>query len=102
MNIIAMSDEIIGLPVETYIPELHIIIERVDNLPGNENKRTVKKHLCKMNGIAYFEIDVKDRVELANRIKQVFQYTNIFVFSDSEEDIVSCKEAFFKWKRRNN
>ena len=74
------------------------VIERINKRSGNENERAVKEHLCKMNGISYFEVSAKTRYELADKIKKIFQEKNIYILSNSQEDIEKCKKAFFKWK----
>ena len=98
MRVVTFDDNIIGLPVETYIPDMFSVIERIDKRSGNENERAVKEHLCKMNGISYFEVSAKNHYELADKIKKIFQKKNIYILSNSQEDIEKCKKAFFKWK----
>ena len=51
-----------------------------------------------MNGISYFEVSAKNHYELADKIKKIFQEKNIYILSNSQEDIKKCKKAFFKWK----
>lgn len=92
------SDKAIGLPVETYIPELHIIIEYRDR---NTTRSAVKKNLCRINEIGYYEVNVAEPVELANRLKEVFRKCHMFIRSDSKEDISVCREKFFAWKERS-
>ena len=98
MRVVTFDDNIIGLPVETYIPDMFSVIERIDKRSGNENERAVKEHLCKMNGISYFKVSAKNHFELADKIKKIFQKKNIYILSNSQEDIEKCKRAFFKWK----
>lgn len=73
-------------------------IERVNEKTGNESERAVKEHLCKMNGISYFEVSAKTRIELTDKIKKIFREKNIYILSDSQEDIEQCKKAFLRWK----
>ena len=51
-----------------------------------------------MNGISYFEVSSNNRLELADKIKSIFREKNIYILSNSQEDIEKCKRAFFKWK----
>ena len=98
MRVATFDDNIIGLPLETYIPDMLSAIERINKKTGNENERVVKEHLCKMNGITYFEVSANNRLELADKIKRIFREKNIYILSDSQEDIEQCKKAFLRWK----
>ena len=98
MLLVTFDDNIIGLPLETYIPDMFSVIERIDKRSGNENERAVKEHLCKMNGISYFEVSANNRLDLADKIKRIFREQNIYILSDSQEDIEQCKKAFLRWK----
>ena len=98
MRVVTFDDNIIGLPLETYIPDMFSVIERINKRSGNENERAVKEHLCKMNGISYYEVSANNHYELADKIKKMFQKKNIYILSNSQEDIEKCKRAFFKWK----
>ena len=98
MRVATFDDSIIGLPLETYIPDMFFAIERVNEKTGNESERAVKEHLCKMNGISYFEVSANNRLELADKIKRIFREKNIYILSNSQEDIEQCKKAFLRWK----
>ena len=73
-------------------------IERINKKTGNENERVVKEYLCKMNGITYFEVSANNRLDLADKIKRIFREKNIYILSDSQEDIEQCKKVFLRWK----
>ena len=96
MRVVTFDDNIIGLPLETYIPDMLSAIECVNKKADNE--RAVKEHLCKMNGISYFEVSANNRLELADKIKRIFREKNIYILSNSQEDIEQCKKAFLRWK----
>lgn len=98
MRVVTFDDNIIGLPLETYIPDTLSAIERINKKTGNENERVVKEHLCKMNGITYFEVSANNQLDLADKIKRIFREKNIYILSDSQEDIEQCKKAFLRWK----
>ena len=61
MRVNTFDDNIIGLPVETYITDILSVIERRSKRSGNE--RAVKEHLCKMNGIPYYEVSANNHYE---------------------------------------
>ena len=62
------------------------------------NSKDIREHLCKMNGITYFEVSDNNRLELVDKIKRIFREKNIYILSDSQEDIEQCKKAFLSWK----
>ena len=62
------------------------------------NSKDIREHLCKMNGITYFEVSDNNRLELAYKIKRIFREKNIYILPDSQEDIEQCKKAFLSWK----
>ena len=74
------------------------VIERINKRSGNENERAFKEHLCKMNGISYYEVSANNHNELADKIKKMFQKKNIYILSNSQEDIEKCKRAFSNGK----
>ena len=61
------------------------------------NSKDIREHLCKMNGISYFEVSANNRLELADKIKRIFREKNIYILTDSQEDIEQCKKAFLRW-----
>jgi hypothetical protein len=93
-----VDDSIIGQPLEIYIFDILSAIERVNKKTGNRNERAVKEHLCKMNGISYFEVSANNRLELADKIKCIFREKNIYIPLNSQEDIEQCKKAVLRWK----
>ena len=62
------------------------------------NSKDIREHLCKMNGISYFEVSANNRLDLADKIKRIFREKNIYILPDSQEDIEQCKKAFLRWK----
>ena len=70
----------------------------INKKTGNQNERVVKEYLCKMNGITYFEVSANNRLDLADKIKRIFREKNIYILSDSQEDIEQCKKVFLRWK----
>lgn len=100
LNAAIMSDKAIGIKVETTIPELRLIIEQYDKLPGNINRRAVKEFICKKNGIAYTEVATNSTIELAEKVKEIFRNNHIFIPTKTEQDIQICRSNFFQWKNR--
>ena len=98
MRVATFDDNIIGLPLETYIPDMLSAIGCINKKTGNENERVVKEHLCKMNGISYYAVSANNHYELADKIKKMFQKKNIYILSNSQEDIEKCKRAFSNGK----
>ena len=74
--------------------EEQILVDQPDGIKANIKK----EYLCKMNGITYFEVSANNRLDLADKIKRIFREKNIYILSDSQEDIEQCKKVFLRWK----
>ena len=98
MRVVTYDDNIIGLPVETYIPDMFSVIERINKRTGNENERAVKEHLCKMNGISYYEVSANSHYELADKIKKIFQKKIYISFQTVKKILRNAKRLFSNGK----
>lgn len=98
IRVVTFDDNIIGLPVETYIPDMFSVIERINKRSGNENERAVKEHLCKVNGISYFEVSAKNHYELADKIKKIFQEKKYISFQTVKKILRNAKRLFSNGK----
>lgn len=98
LKTILNSDKIIGLPLETYIPEECLAIESKNK---NENIEVVKEHLCKARNIKLIKLPYGTReteAEYAIKLKQALRKVHIFVSSDVNEDVVVIRKRFFDWR----
>lgn len=59
------------------------VIERINKRSGNENERAFKEHLCKMNGISYYEVSANNHMNLRIKLKDVSKEKHIYPFKQS-------------------
>lgn len=93
------SDSIIGISLETYIPEEKLAIESGNDSEGTER---VKKHLCEQRGIRLIKIPYQpggDEEAFASRVKRAFQNVHIFISSDTGQDTAFIRERFYEWRK---
>lgn len=50
--------------------------------------------------LSYFEVSANNRLDLADKIKRIFREKNIYILSNSQDDIEQCKKAFLRWKEK--
>ena len=74
------------------------VIERINKRSGNENERAVKEHLCKMNGISYYEVSANNHYELADKIKKIFQEKKYISFQTVKKILRNAKGLFSNGK----
>ncbi len=97
LKVIAMSDDVIGLPLDAYLPALNIAI---DGQVRGPKIKAIKRSLCERNGIDYHEIAEKEPTDIAKHIKSTFRSQYIFITTETEVDIKICKEQFYSLKRK--
>ena len=78
------------------------VIERINKRSGNENERAVKEHLCKMNGISYYEVSANSHYELADKIKKIFQKKIYISFQTVKKILRNAKRLFSNGKILHN
>ena len=80
------SDEIIGIPLETYIPEIGMAIEYKETGLHLQNEQSVKKHMLSMQGIRYITLKkTNDMKLLAEEVIEVFREFNLFLQVSGEQ-----------------
>lgn len=95
-------DEVIGIPLEIYIPEEKVAIETCN---GTEKIESLKGHLCKKRNIRLLKVPYKvgdDEIEFAGKIKKAFRSIHIFITSDEAKDAEFIRKRFFEWRRKQN
>lgn len=93
------SDKVIGIPLETYIPEEKLAIETENE---NDDIKLLKEHLCKARGIHLIKLPYKKNeteTEYALKLKQTFRKVHIFISSDVDEDVAFMRNRFFEWRK---
>ena len=94
------SAQILGLPIDVYIPEekLALCLDR-----RSDAIESVKVHLCKQRGIKYNEITHKRNereAEYLCRVLRAFQSIHIFIATDGEKDATYIRQKFFDWRNQ--
>lgn len=96
-RIIFASDELIGYPLEMYIPGLSAAIEEESPFSYQKKEQTVKKHICSHRNVTYLTYRQTDTTEAAAKeARLVFQKLNIFVQSRLQEDIRLARVQYQK------
>lgn len=98
LKVILNFDELIGLPLDAYIPEEKLVIEWVYE---NKDIEIIKEHLCKQRNIKLIRVPYKKESEreFALKIKQVLQSVHIFISSDVEADVSFIRQRFYEWRK---
>lgn len=100
LKVITDTDDIIGINLDTYIPELKLAIEVERTTVTDQQTQIVKKHICDCNGIKYILIKQTDNnLIIAQSIKEAFRKSHIFIISSNTEDISELRSRFFSWRK---
>lgn len=101
LKVIIDSDEIIGVNLSTYILELKLAIEMIENSERKKKEQLVKEHICDCNNIKYVSIrSNQDLYKIIMSVKEVFRKYHIFIQTNDEKDIKFLWEWFLE-KRKN-
>ena len=104
LRVITRSADLIGLPIEIYIPEVKLAIDLVDQRSREPGSAQIwKRHLCKARGISLVEIGMdrkKDSLHLLRSVKKSFQKKSLFVSSDEDEDLILLRGVFDKLREK--
>lgn len=94
------GEELTGLPLENYIPDLRIAIETAER---QKEEAKVKGYICEKRGIRYVWVPLrrKDSLsEYAQRMKLALQKVHVYFPSDEEQDVELLRRLFDDWRRR--
>ena len=100
LEIILNDNELLGITIETLLPEEKIAIESSTD-PYEIND--VKKHLCSANGIELVTIEYKNDIsetEYANKIIEFLRKKNIYIKTDTDDDVRKIRSKFWDWKEK--
>ena len=98
LHIVYSSEEIIGMPLDIYIPDERLAISVYR---GNEKTERVKEHLCQKRQIRYIRLPYTNRrlaYEYVQSIIKLFQMMHIYFSTDIDRDIFQIREDFLKWR----
>lgn len=76
------------------------VIERINKKSGNENERAFKEHLCKMNGISYYEVSANNHMNLRIKLKRCFKRKTYISFQTVKKILRNAK-GLFQMERYN-
>ncbi len=94
--------KMVGVEVDAYIPELNTVFTVIDrSTKSTSNIQMVIEHICRRSKIKYVKLDTrKVPEEVCNDIKVAFRAGNIFIRTDSEEDVRTARKQFGFWRRK--
>lgn len=96
------SDEVIGLPLEAYVPVINIAFEVVPGkTKGTERSLQLKRYLCNKKGIKLIELHVGENPEpvcILRTVKKEFKKANVFLTSDENKDLIKIRNTYNRLK----
>ncbi len=96
------TDNIIGINLDAYIPELRLAIEAEATTVTEQRYQMVKEHICKCNGIRYVKVKhTPDLIKTAQVIKEAFRKCHTFFNSNDDEDIELLRKKFLNWRKQS-
>ena len=96
INVITESEDPIGIPVTTRLPELNLIID-VTNHP---KRKRIKEVICEVNGIKYVNLPENlPETEIISWIRKAFAESRIYLKSDPGEDLERIKASYTHWRK---
>ena len=95
------NDNLIGINLDTYIPELRLAIEVEATTITEQRSQMVKEHICECNGIRYVKLKhSNDLIKTAQSIKEAFRKCHTFFPTNDEEDIEILRTRFQNWRKQ--
>lgn len=99
LKVVNDNDQIVGVKLDSYIPELKLAIETEAKTVMEQRYQKVKKHICKCNGIKYVSIKHgSDLYKTADLIRNAFRKCHIFFATNDNEDIAVLRNGFKRWR----
>lgn len=92
----------VGVEVDAYIPDFNTVFAVIDRTTKSlDNTQMVIEHICRRSEIKYVKLDTrKAPEEVCSDIKVAFRAGNIFIRTDSEEDVRTARKQFGFWRRK--
>lgn len=101
LKVTANNDKLIGINLDTYIPELRLAIEAEVTTITEQRSQMVKEHICECNGIRYVKLKhSNDLIKTAQSIKEAFRKCHTFFQTNDEEDIEILRTRFQNWRKQ--
>ena len=91
------DEELIGITLSTYIPELDLVIDVIDNCKKERQVQLVKEHICNSYNIKYVGIHSKQSIyKTISSVKEAFRIVHIYFRTDDKTDIDFLWEWFLE------
>ena len=101
LKVTTNNDNLIGINLDTYIPELRLAIEAEATTITEQRSQMVKEHICECNGIRYVKLKhSNDLIKTAQSIKEAFRKCHTFFQTNDEEDIEILRTRFQNWRKQ--
>ena len=101
LKVTTNNDKLIGINLDTYIPELRLAIEAEATTITEQRSQMVKEHICECNGIRYGKLKhSNDLIKTAQSIKEAFRKCHTFFQTNDEEDIEILRTRFQNWRKQ--
>lgn len=101
LKVTTNNDKLIGINLDTYIPELRLAIEAEATTITEQRSQMVKEHICECNGIRYVKLKhSNDLIKTAQSIKEAFRKCHTFFPTNDEEDIEMLRTRFQNWRKQ--
>ena len=101
LKVTTNNDKLIGINLDTYIPELRLAIEAEATTITEQRSQMVKEHICECNGIRYVKLKhSNDLIKTAQSIKEAFRKCHTFFQTNDEEDIEILRTRFQNWRKQ--
>lgn len=101
LKVTTNNDKLIGINLDTYIPELRLAIEVEATTITEQRSQMVKEHICECNGIRYVKLKhSNDLIKTAQSIKEAFRKCHTFFQTNDEEDIEILRTRFQNWRKQ--
>ncbi len=96
----AFNEDLIGIPLDIYIPELKLAFMFCSRESGKQNNvKAVMEDLCKRRGILCKSIEFGwDMEHLCVSIKQGFAERHTYICSDNQKDLEQARAKYEKWR----
>ena len=101
LKVTTNNDKLIGINLDTYIPELRLAIEVEATTITEQRSQMVKEHICECNGIRYMKLKhSNDLIKTAQSIKEAFRKCHTYFPTNDEEDIEILRTRFQNWRKQ--
>lgn len=98
LRTIFYSDDIIGIPIDIYIPDEKLAITVH---VGAEKTERIKEHLCRKRKIRYIQRPYTNRRlenDYVKSIIEIFHTIHIYFSTDIDRDMALIKKSFIEWR----